>query len=458
MNTSQQTHNPRFLSRAFLTVLTFGLLLNGALAADWPWFQGPDSNSTSPETGLARTWPAAGPRVLWTVPVGEGYAGAAIRDGQVYFLDRIGTTTDTLRVFDLESGRELWSYAYEAKCEKKYPFYGTRSTPAVTEDTVYIAGPMGDIQAIDRKTHKAIWKRHILNEFEGSAFPMWAVSTSPAVYKENILVSLQNRRTGVVALDRKTGKTVWETPADPVQGASVGTYLSPRVLTLDGVDQIVMSSIDASERSETRQVMHGRIVGFSAQDGHPLWTVQHDTGFLAYPIAVGPNRVLMTGDYTAGTVMIEVKRSAPGAAGEFETKIVFDTQEFGSQLHMPILYQDHLYLISNGNKHHDGLVCAGLDGKMRWQTSNTRELPNFVPNLPNFELGSMLLADGLLFAQDGIKGDLRLLEPSPDGYKELGCAPKILEGKEMWAPMALSNGKLVIRDKKQMKCLDVKKP
>lgn len=458
MTTPQHTHIPRSRNRILLILSILGLFLSQAQASDWPWFQGPNSNSTSPETGLARTWPAGGPRVLWAVPVSEGYASAAIRDGQVFLLDRLGTTTDTLRVFDLENGRELWSFSYEAKCEKKYPYYGTRSTPAVTEEAVYIAGPMGDVQAVDRKTHQAIWKRNIMSEFEGSLFPTWAVSTSPAVYKDWILVSLQNRRVGVAALDRKTGKTVWESPADPIQGPSVGLYTSPCVLTLDGVDQIVMSSMDKSERSATEQIAHGRIVSFSAQDGHLLWTIARDTGFLPNPIAVGPNRVLLTGDYTAGTVLIEVKRAAAGSPSEFETKVVFETQDYGSQLHTPILYKDHLYLISNGNKHRDGLVCAGLDGKMRWQTSNTRELPNFVRDLPNFERGALLLADGLLFALDGIKGDLRLLEPSPEGYKELGCAPKILGGKEMWAPMALSNGKLVIRDKSQMKCLDVKKP
>ena len=36
---------------------------------------------------LARTWPAEGPRVLWSVDVGEGYAGAAVLEGRVYLLD-----------------------------------------------------------------------------------------------------------------------------------------------------------------------------------------------------------------------------------------------------------------------------------------------------------------------------------------------------------------------------------
>jgi len=53
---------------------------------------------------------------------------------------------------------------------------------------------------------------------------------------------------------------------------------------------------------------------------------------------------------------------------------------------------------------------------------------------------------------------LRIIEPSPEGYKELAIAKGVLEGREIWGPLALSNGRLVVRDQRQMKCLDVKGP
>jgi len=452
MNTEQQTQGPRLLIRAILAVLALCLLMSAAQAGDWPWFQGPKCNSTSSETGLARKWPKTGPRVLWTAPVGEGYGGPAIRDGQVFLLDRIDTTTDTLRVLDLKDGHELWSYSYKAECEKKYSYYGSRTVPAVTEDAVYIVGPMGDVLAIDRKTHQPIWHRNIMKEFEGSVFPSFAISTSPFVYKDWILVTLQNRNIGLAALDRKTGKTVWESPADPLHESFNGLYLSPRVLTLDGVDQVVMAGLTTNKQA----TKSGRVVSFSAQDGHPLWSLEHDTGFMATPIAIGPKRVLLSGDYTGGTMLIEVKRPAQGSQDSFTTKTLFDTPDYGSIFHVPIVFENNLYLNSTGKDHRDGFVCAGLDGKLRWQTTNSRKLPNFVPNLPSFDSGASLLADGLLFVIDGEKGNLYLLEPNPKKYTQLACAEKILEGKEIWAPMALSNGKLLIRDQKQMKCLDVK--
>ncbi len=454
MNTVQQPQGRRKMRRAPQILIAFCLLVSAVSAGDWPSFQGPKCNSVSSETGLARKWPASGPRVLWTVPVGEGYGGPAVRDGQVFLLDRVGSTTDTLRVFDLKDGHELWSCSYSAPCEKKYAYPGSRSTPSVTEETVYVAGPMGDVVAIDRKTHKPLWHRNILKEFEGSVFPDFALAASPTIYKGWILVTLQNRCAGVAALDRKTGRTVWETPATLPHKSFNGLYQTARVVTLDGVDQIVMAGLNSDKEAQK----NGCVVSYSAQDGHLLWSVEHDTGFIATPIAVGPRRVLLSGDYGGGTMLIEVKKPAQGASKLFTTKVVFDTQDYGSIFHVPIIYENFIYLNSTGKDHRDGFVCAGMDGKLRWQTTNSRKLPNHVPGLPNFDSGASLLADGLLFILDGAQGSLHLVEPNPKKYQELARVEKILEGKEIWGPMALSNGKLLIRDQKQMKCLDVKNP
>ena len=83
-----------------------------AFAADWPWVYGPARNNTSDQKGLLRTWPQEGPKVLWTAPVGLGFGGPAVSDGKVYLLDRDEQVGDTLRVFDLASGKELWTFAY----------------------------------------------------------------------------------------------------------------------------------------------------------------------------------------------------------------------------------------------------------------------------------------------------------------------------------------------------------
>ena len=103
------------------------------------------------------------------------------------------------------------------------------------------------------------------------------------------------------------------------------------------------------------------------------------------------------------------------------------------------------------------MLCLSPSGDILWQTTNTRKLATARDGLPKFDRGNLILADGMFFILDGAKGSLHLTEPSPSGYKELARAT-LLDGKQIWAPMALSRGRLLIRDQTQMKCLDVKTP
>ena len=110
-----------------------------AFAADWPWIYGPARDSTSNEKGLLRTWPAEGPKVLWTAPLGPGFGGPAVTEGKVYLLDRDEQIGDNLRVFDLSSGKELWSFAYDAP--GTFMYSGSRTTPRSMEITSTSADP-----------------------------------------------------------------------------------------------------------------------------------------------------------------------------------------------------------------------------------------------------------------------------------------------------------------------------
>jgi hypothetical protein len=96
------------------------------------------------------------------------------------------------------------------------------------------------------------------------------------------------------------------------------------------------------------------------------------------------------------------------------------------------------------------MLCLGLDGQVKWKTKD-------ISSAPRFDRGSLIVADGMILNFDGEEGTLHLIDPSPAEYKELAKA-KIFKGKEMWAPMALSGGKLLLRNQQEMKCLDLKNP
>src|SRR5512146_434630 len=136
-----------------------------AFAADWPQYYGPSRDSTSPEKGILRSWPKEGPKVLWTASVGAGFGGPAVSGGKVYLLDRDDKTGDTLRVFDLSTGKELWSFAYDAPGRMDHP--GSRTTPTVDGSNVYTVGMLGQLYCISATTHKPVWQKNIWTDFGG---------------------------------------------------------------------------------------------------------------------------------------------------------------------------------------------------------------------------------------------------------------------------------------------------
>ncbi len=146
------------------------------------------------------------------------------------------------------------------------------------------------------------------------------------------------------------------------------------------------------------------------------------------------------------------------ADGTYGATELFTTEEFGDQTKPPILHNGYFYAQYGTNRRRDGLVCMSMDGQIMWKTGRS----------PDFNKGSMILADGLILATDG-KKTLFLIEPDPSGFKPLASAELLGEGgadsrgisrvggaTQNWAPMALSDGKLLIRDQKQMKCVVVR--
>ncbi len=406
----------------WLLAAAFSTCIGAAYGSDWPQFMGPNGDGTSPETGLLRAWPAAGPKVLWTVPLGAGYGGAAVRDGKVFVLDRQEQKQDVLRCLELATGKELWNLGYEAPGRIDHD--GSRSTPAVTSDRVYAIGPFGNLRCVDIATHKLLWQKNIVTDFGASA-PRWAVAQSPLLYKDMVIAAPQGGSVGLVAFDQATGQEKWRSEA-------VGTmaYGSPMLLQVDGIDQVA--------------IVNGKgAAAVGAQDGKLLWQFAHPCK-IAIPniTALGRGKFFITGAYTAGSAIFQVTRQD----GKWAAQEVARIDKIGGHCHPGLAYQGHIYVLCNVNERSDGMVCFDSDGKLVWQTKSN----------PNFDKGgSVLTADGTMYAMDGRTGELHIVQPSPAGFKSLGQA-KLLEGREIWAPLALADAKLLIRDQTQMKCLDIK--
>ena len=420
---------------ARLVALIVTLSVAYVFAADWPQYYWPKRDGTSTEKGLLRTWPKEGPRVLWTAPVGIGYGGPAVSGGKVYLLDRDDRVGDTLKCLDLATGKELWNFAYAAPARADHP--GSRSTPAVDGDRVYTCGLTGDLYCINTTTHKPLWQKNVWKDFGGGGLPRWAITQNPLVYGNLLIVASQAPQAGVVAYDKLTGEVKWKTAA--LAGA-VG-YVSPSIVKVGAEDHLVMIT---AAQGFGRNAGGGGVYGIDPASGKDLWKYTNWQCGIPVPHAVdaGEGRMLITGGYSAGAAMIKVEK----IAGGYGVKQLFKNPDFGAHTQPPILYNDHFYAQYTINERSDGLVCMGMDGKVRWRTGEN----------PPFVRGGMILADGMLLATDG-NTRAYLIEPSPSGFKPLASAV-LMERGENWAPLALSDGKLLIRDQKNLKCLVVAEP
>lgn len=433
--------------------------------SNWPQFLGPERNSTSPQKDILRVWPESGPEVLWTSNIGIGYGGPVVKDGKVYLLDRDDKVGDNLRCFNLSTGKELWNFSYDAAGEVMFP--GSRSVPTIDDNYIYSCGPYGDLYCIDIKNHKPVWNKNVWTDFGGDPgndppdeskggwgghgnFPIWAISQCPLVYGELLIIASQAPEAGVVAYNKTTGNIVWKTP-----NLGNESYVSPAIVKIDGDDHIVMvtSSTNPIGHPDLPKTM-GNIVGIEPLSGEILWTY---TGWdchitVASAVDAGNNKMLVVGGYELGALMIEVKKQADGT---FSPKEVFRTEEFGDQTKPPILYNGYFYAQFGTNNTRDGLTCMSMEGEIMWKTKRD----------PDFNKGSMILADGLILATDGAKS-LYLIDPDPSEFKPLASAELLATasseypmarrfGTQNWAPIALAEGKLLVRDQSRLLCVKV---
>jgi outer membrane protein assembly factor BamB len=405
-----------------LVVLTAGAA--GSWAADWPHFLGPDGNNVVTDAKVARTWPATGPKMLWTVAVGQGFGCPAVVAGKVYFLDQPNNRQEVFRVFNLADGKEQWTAGYNTSGNTA-GFPGTRSTPSVEGNFAYTVGTFGEVYCWDLTNKKAAWHKSLPNDL-GGAQATWGFAQSPLVYKDVVIVSPQGKSAGLTALNKKTGEVVWKSKVIGGQEA----YTSPKLATIGGVEQII-------------GMHNGGIAGLDPTNGQFLWEYHGyntDRGRpIPDPLLLPEGKIFLSSGYGAGSAIIQVTKDA---AGKFSAKELFNTKNIQAKMTAPVFYKDNIY-VNNGDNS-NGLQCLDLNGKSLWQSGRSKQFDN----------GGMLIADGLIFLMGGDNGVLHLIEANSAGFKEIAQA-QILSGNNIWGCMALADGKLLCRDQKQLKCVDV---
>ncbi|MHC4230850.1 MAG: outer membrane protein assembly factor BamB family protein [Planctomycetota bacterium] len=416
------------------------------LPGAWPRFRGANFDAISTEdVPLAKTWPAEGPKVLWSIEVGEGFAGAAIFAGRVYVMDydREGQA-DVVRCLSLEDGRDIWRYSYPVKIKRNHGM--SRTVPTVTEKYVVTMGPKCHVTCLDSTTGNFRWMFNLVREF-GTKIPMWYTAQCPVIEDDktiiapagNINVADSNQITALeggvlmMAVDCESGQIVWQTPNPD---GWIMTHSSIVPMEFGGKRFYIYSGGNNKK---------GGVVGVSAEDGSVLWkTEEWKVGYsVPIPVVVGQDRIFLTAGYNQyehGCMMLRLVEVDGQITAE--PQFLHPTDVFGSIQQTPILYEGYIYGVSPVARD-EQLICLDLEGNVVWTSTSAH----------TFGKGPFTIAGGLIYIMND-SGELSLVKPGGSGYVELAKA-KVMDGNESWGPMAIASGRLIARDMNQMVCLDI---
>jgi len=401
----------RKLLPPLLATLALAATLPLANAADWPQFRGPRRDGISEEAHLVKSFPAAGPRVLWRVPVGEGYSHLAVAGGRIYTLFDSGGD-EQLASFDAKTGKKLWTLRVDGKFGNDQG-NGPRSTPTVDSGIVYALSAQGRLVAAEAATGKKLWEHDLVQEY-GARIPTWGVSSSPLVEGDLLLVAAGGSgNRSAMAFHKRDGKMAWGALDDPPG------YAAPIAFTSAGQRQSLFFTAKG-------------LAALNPADGRLLWRLPWETSYdvnAATPIFIAPDRVFVSSGYDTGSGLFRLR----GANGQPES--VWKSRGLKNQFSSSLLRGDYLYGFDNGT-----FKCVDVrTGEEKWKQRGLGH-------------GSLILADGRLWVLSE-SGRLVIVDASPDGYVERASF-QALTGR-CWTAPSLVDGVLYLRNQDNMMAIDV---
>ncbi|MEW6236662.1 MAG: PQQ-binding-like beta-propeller repeat protein [Candidatus Omnitrophota bacterium] len=388
------------------------------LRGAWPCFRGKDLDNICKDN-FKPTPKDSGFTELWSLDVGEGFAGAAVLNGRVYMLDYDREKkADALRCLSLAEGKEIWRYTYPENVKRNHGM--SRTIPYVTEKYVVSIGPKCQVTCLNSKTGEKKWSLDLVNAYDAEV-PPWYAGQCPLIDGDRVILAPGGSAL-MIAVDIETGETVWESP-NPNDWKMTHSSITP---------------MDFNGRRMYVYCASGGVAGVSAKDGSILWETPEWTIRMANvpsPLAIGDERLFLSGGYKAGSMMLKLEENS----GRIVPSILFrlKPERFGSPQHTPILYNGFIYGIRP-----DGmLVCLDLDGNEKWNSTSAYK----------FGLGPYTIAGSLIYAMND-NGLLSRVEAAPDGFR-LWDQTQVLQGSDSWAPIAVASGRLILRDLTRMVCL-----
>ena len=380
----------------------------GSEDADWSRWRGPNGDGISMESDWNPAAVKIDSRTLWEVNVGFGYSNVTIEGQRLYTMGNRELREDTVYCLDKETGEEIWRYSYPCRGEPRGA-PGTNATPVVDGGYVYTLSRWGHLFCFDAGTGEIIWRRNITEEL-GAKPPGWGHAGSALIEDDMLLL---NAASHGMALDKRTGKTIWASPA------GVSGHATPILFNMRGERCVAIFGCRA---------LHAVLV----KTGELLWSYPWENGLecnAADPVILG-DTILISSSHGAGSALIDIKSGKP--------EVVWQNKIMNNYTSGFVLVDDYLYGFDERRK----LMCIDWKtGQDKWRSK--------------LGLGGLIAADGKLIILNE-SGELIIAKATPSSYQEI-AKRKVFPGKvRCWTAPVLCKGRILCRSNRgDLVCIDV---
>lgn len=405
-----------------------------AAVQDWPSFLGPERDGRSRETGLARTWPEAGPPLVWEMTRGDGFASPVVAEGRLVFTHRTGDVAH-VDCLDAETGKRFWRFSYPSGYRGRYiANNGPRSTPAIAQGRVYVHGVEGMLHCLELSTGRVVWKRDLQAEL-GVGDDFFGTVSSPLVVGELLIQNVgAPGGPSVAAFDRSTGRIAWGTGTE--WGPSCA---SPVLAEAHGVARLLVMA-GGESRPPTGGLMVLDPLTGALDFTYAFRSRTYESANGASPI-VDAGRVFLTASYGVGSAALALQ---PGGG----YRELWRHERLGVQFSNPVFHEGRVYVIDGVSGRAGAIVCidpaTGAELARTDLAWDETVVDGGVEKRLSSSIGegSLLWADGAFLCL-GDSGHLLRLELSPGGARVLARAALFHAG-ESWTPLVLSHGLLYV--------------
>jgi len=400
-----------------------------ASAADWPQWRGPLRDGHVPPGVAVPTKLSDDPKIVWRKPIEDGWASPVVADRKVFYLDN-QDGRETVHAIGESDAKELWRADLDKSFHDGQTPAGPRCTPLVDGDRVYVQSCRGELKCLKTTDGSALWSVNYTKDF--SAKFIGEVGTAqgagrhgyagaPLIDGDRLYASVGGTNgEGVVCFDKKTGRVIWKSQND------LAAYAAPIAAKVNDVKQLVDFVADGA-------------IGLDLNDGKFLWRVPIKTSSARHvttPVVDGD--MVSVSSHEVGLIGIKVSQEN----GNWQAKRAWVNKSAAINFSSPVLVDGFLY----GLGLQKNLECVELKtGRQMWSQTGYINTAGGVAHAAFIVMGKNILA-----LTDG--GQLVLFAVDPKAFKEIGKAQVC--GKT-WCNPAYADGKLFLRDTKDLICVEL---